>query len=169
MKHLKIFSLLFLVAALMVLTNCGKDDTGPKIDPQLQAAGNSLIAGEWVPTSVTFQGSPRAEWDQFKLSFTVNEEYTGGTYTSTGYPEEDEDMAVWKASGTWSFVENSDGTYSPNKLIKDGNETEEINMVVLVDDPDNPTSGDLSLVFFVAEPSARTAFVGGEWEFNMEF
>jgi hypothetical protein len=95
MKKYSVYTLFATVAvvfSLALLSSCGPDDpTGKEKNTKI------ISSGTWVISSVMVDGVDKSDlFTGFTLEFN-----SAGTYSSTnGEP-------VWKASGTWSFKDNS--------------------------------------------------------------
>lgn len=165
MKHLKNLLLGLTLVGLLYVTSCGKKGKNTP-EPVGKEVSEALAATNWAPTTggVTNEGTPRDEWANFRLSFTPNADFTGGTYTATGLPVEDENQLVWKPSGSWLFDTNGTNL-NLGKIIR--NDGVEINVTVSVNEA--KTSGTLNLSFTIPEPAARIQGFTGAWVFNFNF
>jgi hypothetical protein len=167
MKHLKNFLLGLTLVGLVFTTSC-KKDKNPEPEPPGKITSEALAKAIWVPTSggILNDNTPRDEWSNFTLRFTVNAAFDGGTYTTTGLPAEDVDKLVWKQSGTWAFQKNGT-TLVLGTIIRDNDTTSPVNVTVAV----NPagTSGTLNLSFTVPEAAGRVDGFTGNWVFGLSF
>lgn len=163
MKYLKNVFTLMLVASLVIFMNCGTVE--PKPDPIGKVVAEKLAQGAWGTTvgGVTLDNTPREEWDNFSVTFTTNDDYTGGNYSTSGVPTEDGASRVWGAGGTWAFEDNN-GIPNLTKIIRDDN----VELSVNVDVNDTGDAGSLTLSFPIPEEGARVAGFDGNWVFAFE-
>lgn len=98
MKHLsRILSLLVLVSAALVLTNCGKDDPDPEPTPAEQQL--ALLVGTWKISAAKFEGDSKTEFVNSTVTIT-----SGSTFTFTAAST----IAAgpWPSSGSFEFGTN---------------------------------------------------------------
>ena len=149
-KFLK-FLTFSLIAALIVFASCGGDDdddndaTGP--DP-VEEIVEDLIAdnGNWVLNTggATLETVVAEDWEGFGLQLSGSA--SSLSYSTSGSA----DNTVWAASGSWTFVEGSDG----KKALRDDG--------VEVDITASATS--LRLEFDI--PAGRSNGIVGRWSFS---
>ena len=145
----KLFKLLTisLFTALLICVGCGggddDDDTTPETLEEISAG--KLVTTWTTLTTVKLEGVDIPDWENFTLNVTGNAD--GGSYSTTGAG----DAAVWPGSGTWTFVEGSNGL----KLLRsDG---------IQIDIVTSATT--LSLQFDIVE--GRTQGITRTWVFVM--
>ena len=175
MKYLKGLLTACVILSLMIFMSCGNGKkTTP--DPEGKLTGEQLSAGTWTPQAggVTVGGTPRSEWDNFTLSFTVNTtSFEGGSYSTTGVPTDDGASDVWRTSGSWEFLKDSEGNVvvPTNTIIRDGDDSVPVtvNVDVVLDDEGNATGdGQLTLSFTIPAPEGRVAGFDGPWVFTFD-
>jgi hypothetical protein len=157
-------------ASLVVLVGCkkgGKDTPDPE-DPEGKATAEALAANAWTPTAVSLDDVPRDEWSDFSITFSPNSDFTGGTYSVSGMPTEENSAWVFKPNGgSWEFVENSDGSLDLSNVIKDGDSENVVAIVLNV--ADDNSSGTLRMTFTAVDPTAKLDGFDGAWVFSFEF
>ncbi len=158
MKYIKSLLTVAVIFSLIIFISCGGNGKKPPAEPQGKAKSEELASGDWSPTSVTLDGTGRTEWDNFSLSFGTNSDFTGGSYQATGVPTDDGASDVFRTSGTWAFVENSDGTLNLDRIIKDGDTNNLVSVTV--------GANQLTLSFTVPAASGRTEGFDGLWIFT---
>lgn len=167
MKHFKSFLTILAVASLSIFIACGgggskKEDP----EPEGKLKAEQLSFDTWAPSDVKLDNTPRTEWENFTLSFTANSSFTGGNYSTSGVPTDDGASDVWSASGSWAFVENSDGSLNLNQIIKDGDTANPVSVTVGINE--TAGTGDLTLSWTVPESGARIEGFTGNWAFTFE-
>jgi hypothetical protein len=165
MKHFKNVLLGLSLLGLIAISSCGKKKN-PTPDPPGKLTAESLAATAWAPVAggVRNDGTPRDEWANFRLTFTANANFEGGTYTTTGLPAEDTNQLVWKSNGTWEFKKNGNNLVLGTIVRNDG-----VEMNVTVNVNEAKTAGTLSLSFTIPEAGARIEGFTGPWVFNFAF
>lgn len=104
----------------------------------------SLVAGA---DAVTVDGTASADWANFTLQFTGDENGGGFTTTNSASP------IVWPNSGTWTFADGG---------VTQINRNDGVVMTV------NVTETEATLSFEVEDPgSGRTLGFGGSWIFRL--
>lgn len=152
-KFLKFFTF-SLFAALIVFASCGggdddDDDSGPGTDP-VDDIVNNLIAdnGAWAirEGGVTLESVAADGWESFGLTLS-------GTASSISFSTSgSDDPTVWPGSGTFTFVDGSDG--------KKGTRGDGIEIDITV------SATSLRLEFDITE--GRSKGIVGSWSFNLE-
>lgn len=154
----KIFNLMsiLLMLSLIVFASCNNDD-GPDPDPepeltpeQEQAARIVADGATWSLTGtdpVTVDGTPSADWTNFTIQFSGDE--NGGNFTTSNSAS----PVVWPTSGTWAFAAGS-----VSQLVRNDGVTMTVNV----------TETEITLSFEVEDPgSGRTLGFGGSWIFRL--
>ena len=148
-------SLLFASACftLLIFTNCGGGGDDPVEEVELTAAERNaqLLEGNWKLSSATNGGTPRDEWTGFTLSFSIDSDVKGGSYTASGIPSDEGADLVWSTSGT--FTANSDLS------VLTRNDGVVMTMVA--------SSTALNISFNINDSGGRLAGFTGDWVFSM--
>ena len=155
-KFLK-FLTFSLFAALIIFASCGggdddddNNDDGPGTDPTEDIV-NNLIAdgGDWAVTEggVTLESVAAEGWESFSLKL------SGSTSSISFSTSGAADPTVWPGSGTWSFVEGSDG----KKALRAGDNIE-IDITA--------SANSLRLEFDITE--GRSKGIVGRWSFTLQ-
>jgi len=161
MKNLKHLLTALVFVSLIIFTNCGGGDGGPKpIDPADEQAKKFTFTWTLEPEGALLGSQSQSEWNG--LVITVNGDGDGGTFSTnvndlTALPSGA--TAVWPASGNWKFPETTNGSDLNNALrIED-----DIEMAISL-----VTPTQLWLVFTIPA-SARARVLGLEGEFTFKF
>lgn len=154
MKKLTQLLTALVFGSLMIFISCGGggDDGPDEVDGRIELGNNLVSVVSGSPSSVTFDGAARDEWDSFSIAFTFDGT-SAGTYTVSGVPTNDGADAVWGASdatGTWAF--NDDGSVITGSGISDL--TPSI------------TANSVSLTFSNDAAGGRAAAFEGAWVFT---
>ncbi len=157
MKYIQKLLTIAAVFSLIIFISCGGGGSDPEPDPQGKEKGELLVASAWVPTSVTNENTPRDEWANFSLSFTINTTtYDGGSFSVSNMPSETDATKVWPSSGgQWNFKASGDQLDLGTIVRSDG-----IEMAA------NITESSLTLSFTVPETSGRVEGFEGAWVFT---
>ena len=148
------------ICSLVVFVSCKKKKKDEDPDPR-DEFGTVLDGGSWTPSSVTFDGSNRTEWEGFVLGWTYNTETNAGTYSTSGVPTDDGAADVW-GSGVvaWSFG-GSEETPDISTIIRS---TDGLQMSVTPDNVEAPTQ---LVITFSNAPDSRVEGFEGNWSFTL--
>ena len=138
---------------LLIFTNCGGGSDDQVDAPELTAAERNaeLLEGNWNLSSATNGGTPRDEWTGFTLSFSIDSDLKGGSYTASGIPSDEGADLVWSTSGT--FTANSDLS------VLTRNDGVVMTMVA--------SATALNISFNINDSGGRMAGFTGDWVFSM--
>ena len=158
---------LALISLLAVMSCGGGDPDEP--EPEGKITAEALAGKSWTPTTggITNENTPRDEWDGFSVSFTANEDFTGGNYTAGPLPSEDDAALVWQTSGSWAFAENADGSLDLGTIYRDGNTA--VPVALTVSSAEDGSTGSLRMEFTIPDPDARIEGFYGLWVFSFTF
>ncbi|MEQ8629168.1 hypothetical protein [Ekhidna sp.] len=149
MKQLSNLLAALVFASLVIFMSCGGGggDDGPS-DLEIAVDNLTISGGFSNPTTVqTDGGTADGDWSTFGITFTGSVD--GGSYTVSNVPAGFED--VW-ANGTWTI--NDAATVITR--TQGGVDTDIVASI---------GEGSLTLEFDVADPTARTSGIAGEWTF----
>ncbi|MEQ6166462.1 hypothetical protein AAOE16_04655 [Ekhidna sp. MALMAid0563] len=149
MKQLSNLLAALVFASLVIFMSCGGGggDDGPS-DLEIAVDNLTISGGFSNPTTVqTGGGTADGDWSTFGITFTGSVD--GGSYTVSNVPAGFED--VW-ANGTWTI--NDAATVITR--TQGGVDTDIVASI---------GEGSLTLEFDVADPTARTSGIAGEWTF----
>ena len=157
MNHLsRIFSLLLLVGATLILSNCGGGDDPEKSEEELQL--DKLKAGQWTLLSASDGTDRTSEYPGMTLSFEGTFS-NGGTYSYTSSATSWPSVSPWEEAGSWKFVSGS----VSNKVIR---LSDDVEMTYTLSNSDK----QLSLSFNYQGPgfnnAGRVEVVEGDWVFT---
>tara|TARA_B110000046_G_scaffold171626_1_gene192646 strand:+ start:1858 stop:2328 length:471 start_codon:yes stop_codon:yes gene_type:complete len=142
-------------AALLIFTNCGggnDDDDTSEVVISAAEANALLLDKDWQLQSATNGGTLRDEWTGFSLTFQLDSDFAGGSYSASGIPADDGADLVWSTSG--DFTANSDLT---TLTRSDGT------IMTLV-----VSETSLNLSFSIEGSGGRVEGFDGNWVFKME-
>ena len=138
---------------IVTLVSCGGSDDGDDggtTEEQILQIASDLTKGQASFSAVTApDGASTLDWSALKITFTGG--IDGGSYETTGSPNTD----VWPTSGSWAFKDGSNGA----TIVRDGS----------IDVALGTGSTGYNTTFTVAQPTARTKQIGGEWKFTFTF
>ena len=113
--------------------------------------GGTILGSFGNLSSATNGGTPRDEWTGFTLSFSIDSDLTGGSYTASGIPSDEGADLVWSTSGT--FTANSDLS------VLTRNDGVVMTMVA--------SATALNISFNINDSGGRIAGFTGDWVFSM--
>lgn len=163
MKYLnRLLSLLILVSAVIVLTNCGGSDDPVKSEQQTQF---EKLKFQWTLQSVTADEPTAADqFDNNTTTLTITGSFNeNGTYNYVFDPTTQVDASPWPHDGLWKF-----GSPVSNTIIRLDTElgsSEDVTMTYLLSNSDKTlqvTINDYNGGPFVA---GKSASVDGDWTF----
>jgi len=149
MKNLaRILSVLTLVAIAAFFAAC---DGGGGDDESEKEAQIDKLVGVWTAQSVTYEGDPNTDYDNFSITITKASS-EAMTFTTSGRPAGK--LTPWDASGTFTF-----GSPVASKLQRGDNVT--VNYTV------SGTNLQMTLENYSGTGyTGRTGTVAGDWVFN---
>ena len=156
-KHITTLKSLLIASAcftLLMFTNCGSgggDGTDPVVELTAAEKNAQLLERNWNLSSATNGGTPRDEWTGFTLSFSIDSDLQGGSYTASGIPSDEGANLVWSTSGT--FTANSDLS------VLTRNDGVSMTMVA--------SATALNISFNISDSGGRIKGFTGDWVFSM--
>ena len=166
----KLLNLLFttsLLVSLVIFASCGGgggDDDGPAPDTAAQQRADLLKnGGTW--TVDTANGGVKlndtdAGGTDFTITFTVNQNRDGGTYTTGGESRKSWIPNLWLPNGSWEF-DGNEGTM----ITRDSGTDNEVEITVATI---TATTAKLTFTTQSTTSGSRIAGInGGNWEFNL--
>lgn len=157
MNHLsRILSLLLLVSAAVLYSNCGGGDDPEKSEEELQL--DKLKASQWTLVSANDGSDRTAEYPGMTLTLTGTFS-AGGTYSYTSSASSWPVKSPWKKDDTWKFKPGS----VANTIIRLSDDQE---MTYTLSNSDKQLTIAFNYVGPGFENVGRVEIVEGDWTFT---
>lgn len=143
-----IVAITLLFATSIYLSNCGNKKDDPQPEPNPIEEQLKLLAGTYDVGSVKLDGTDvSADYPGMKITFGTNKSYStsGGDF-----------VPVWKASGTFTFKNESSNPPDLSSMIRDDN----VEMLYTL------SGSNITLNFSIKDPNGRLAGLEGQYEFT---